>query len=193
MVHVRDRPLLTQLRHLTRPFKRAAKLDDNKPSTWRVTYGEVPGLTNEQIRERLPAKFATILPGAPKDRLQYEVKNFAPYKVHQRIVDRMTVGRVSLAGDSAHLNSPFGGLGLTSESLLSFMMCLQWGLIFALLDGMIDAGKLADCYYGILRGMATPAILEKYSVIVRPNSLGDRLQLMPHSFGHIYIETQDMG
>ena len=34
------------------------------------------------------------------------------YRVHQRIVPTYRVGRVALAGDAAHLNSPAGGMGL---------------------------------------------------------------------------------
>jgi 2-polyprenyl-6-methoxyphenol hydroxylase-like FAD-dependent oxidoreductase len=34
------------------------------------------------------------------------------YRVHQRIVPTYRKGRVALAGDAAHLNSPSGGMGL---------------------------------------------------------------------------------
>ncbi|THY10841.1 FAD binding domain-containing protein [Aureobasidium pullulans] len=42
-----------------------AAIIDNK-GLWRVTYGEEPGLTREQLLERQPKKFETILPGNPK-------------------------------------------------------------------------------------------------------------------------------
>ena len=42
----------------------------------------------------------------------YEVLEKRAYRVHQRIVPSYCVGRVALAGDAAHLNSPAGGMGL---------------------------------------------------------------------------------
>ena len=35
-----------------------------------------------------------------------------PYRVHKRIAPHYYRGRVALAGDAAHLNSPSGGMGL---------------------------------------------------------------------------------
>lgn len=72
---------------------------------WRVTYGESAGLTKEELRKRLPGKFKTCLPGHP-DPDQYEVVNFSPYKIHQRLAKRMRVGRFLLAADAAHLCNP---------------------------------------------------------------------------------------
>lgn len=71
---------------------------------WRVTYGELPGLTFEQLKERQPMKFKTILPGNP-DPGDYLLANFSPYKVHQRIANKMRVGRILLAADAAHCMS----------------------------------------------------------------------------------------
>ncbi len=34
------------------------------------------------------------------------------YRIHQRVVARYRVGRVMLAGDAAHINSPSGGMGM---------------------------------------------------------------------------------
>src|SRR3546814_7946100 len=34
------------------------------------------------------------------------------YRIHMRIVDRYRNGRIVLAGDAAHLNSPSGGMGM---------------------------------------------------------------------------------
>ena len=55
-----------------------------------------------------------------EDRLQsicsfgekYEVLDKRVYRVHQRIVDKYDHGRIILAGDAAHLNSPTGGMGM---------------------------------------------------------------------------------
>ncbi len=121
----------------------AARISED--GMWRITYGELPGLTNEQLKERLPMKFAQFLPGHPKPD-QYKVVNFSPYRVHQRLAPRMRVGRIMLAADAAHLCNPFGGLGLTS--------------------GIVDIGGLHDCLAGIQAGKADAEfILEKYHEI----------------------------
>ena len=42
----------------------------------------------------------------------YDVMEKRPYRVHKRIAPHYYRGRVALAGDAAHLNSPSGGMGL---------------------------------------------------------------------------------
>lgn len=42
----------------------------------------------------------------------YEIREKRAYRIHQRIVDRYYSGRLVLCGDSAHINSPSGGMGL---------------------------------------------------------------------------------
>ena len=41
-----------------------------------------------------------------------KVNWFSTYKVHTRHVDKFSVGRVFLAGDSAHIHSPAGAQGM---------------------------------------------------------------------------------
>lgn len=77
----------------------------SKHGLWRVTYGEKAGLTTEELRARLPSKFKAMLPGHP-EASEYKIDNFAPYKVHQRLAERMRVGRFLLAADAAHLCNP---------------------------------------------------------------------------------------
>ena len=72
---------------------------------WRVSYGEDPGLSPEQMRERMPEKLRQILPGAPTLD-QYQVLQCNPYSMHQRCAERMRVGRILLAADAAHLCNP---------------------------------------------------------------------------------------
>lgn len=71
----------------------------------RLTYGEVGGLTREELLARQPAKFTALIPGNPSPD-KWRVVNFSPYRVHQRCVDKMRVGRVLLAADAAHLCNP---------------------------------------------------------------------------------------
>jgi len=64
------------------------------------------------------------------------------YTVHQRVAAKFRVGRVVLAGDAAHVNSPIGGMGLNS--------------------GVHDAFNLADKLARILQGAADDAELDRY-------------------------------
>lgn len=48
---------------------------------------------------------------------QFEVVQKSLYKMHQLVADTMHRGRCFLAGDSAHINNPIGGLGLCTGLL----------------------------------------------------------------------------
>ncbi|KAJ3468007.1 hypothetical protein MRS44_002072 [Fusarium solani] len=122
----------------------AAKI--TKDGMWRVTYGDVPGLTKEQYTERLPMRFKEMLPIAPEPS-DIKIANVGPYRMHQRLAEKMRVGRFLLAADAAHLCNPFGGLGLVG--------------------GIADVGSLYDALVGIDQGLADESILDKYSDIRR--------------------------
>lgn len=76
-----------------------------KEALWRITYGELPGLTRDELLARQPEKFRKLLPGHPEPDA-YEIVNFSPYKIHQRCAPSLRVGRVVLAADAAHLCNP---------------------------------------------------------------------------------------
>lgn len=118
----------------------AAKISHD--GLWRISYGELPGLSNDELLARQPMKFEAMLPGNPKPG-EYKVINVSPYKVHQRCVEAMAKGRVALAADAAHLCNPFGGLGLTG--------------------GIIDVDCLFDSLRGIHYGKTDQRILKIYS------------------------------
>ena len=64
------------------------------------------------------------------------------YRVHQRVVNKMTHGRILLAGDSAHLNNPLGGFGMNG--------------------GLHDAWNLAEKLKEILGSSAKIELLDRY-------------------------------
>jgi len=126
----------------------AARIGKGKgrEAMWRITYGDLAGLSREELIERQPKKFETFLPGHPKPD-EYTVDNISPYKMHQRCAEKLRVGRFLLVADAGHLCNPFGGLGLTG--------------------GMTDVSGLVDCLVGIDTDRADDSILEKYSDIRR--------------------------
>jgi 3-(3-hydroxy-phenyl)propionate hydroxylase len=80
------------------------------PGRWRVSIyprEDVP-IEEQMSEEAIEASLQEIVPR----RERYEVLEKRPYRVHKRIVPHYRRGRVALAGDAAHLNSPAGGMGL---------------------------------------------------------------------------------
>ena len=122
------------------------QLDDNygavlcridETQLWRVTFMEDPELPEEGIPERIVEKFVNHIPD-----INYEIDTFAPYRMHQRISDKMRVGRVLLVGDAAHVTNPTGGLGLTG--------------------GMFDAFALTEALNRVIHDGADHDVLEYY-------------------------------
>ena len=72
----------------------------------------------------------------------YEIVWKSVYRFHSRVVDRMRVGRVLVAGDAAHLVSPFGARGLNS--------------------GVLDAQNAAWKIAFVVRGWAPGTLLDSY-------------------------------
>jgi 3-(3-hydroxy-phenyl)propionate hydroxylase len=80
-------------------------------STFRIDW-QVPAgydLDAEVASGALDARIRKII----GDR-EYEIVWKSVYRFHSRVVDRMRCGRVLVAGDAAHLVSPFGARGLNS-------------------------------------------------------------------------------
>ena len=78
------------------------------------------------------------------------------YAVHQRIVDQYRHGRVFLAGDAAHVNSPSGGMGMNGGIHDAFNLCEK---LTAVLAGEPDS--LLDGYDRQRRPIAEQDILAK--------------------------------
>jgi 3-(3-hydroxy-phenyl)propionate hydroxylase len=116
------------------------------PGRWRVSIYPEEGLSiEEQITsEALNAALQEIIP-QPQP---YEVMERRPYRVHMRIVPNYRAGRVLLAGDAAHLNSPSGGMGLNG--------------------GLHDAFELSRALAAVLVDGADPSRLDLYDRRRRP-------------------------
>ncbi len=116
------------------------------PGRWRVSIYPREDLSIEEqlSEENIEASLQEIVPRAQA----YEVNEKRPYRVHQRIVDKYNRGRLALAGDAAHLNSPSGGMGLNG--------------------GVHDAFELAAALTDMLRHGAPLERLDLYDRKRRP-------------------------
>ncbi|GJE44731.1 FAD-dependent oxidoreductase [Methylobacterium soli] len=92
---------------------------------WRVTFMEDPSLPAEGIEARIQSVLAELLPRVGA----CAVASFSPYRMHQRVADRMRVGRVLLVGDAGHITNPTGGLGLTGGMFDSFALVEALGRV----------------------------------------------------------------
>ena len=115
------------------------------PGRWRVSIYPPEGANPEAAcaQEAVEAALQAIV-ARPEP---YDVGEVRPYRVHQRIVPSYVRGRMALAGDAAHLNSPSGGMGLNG--------------------GLHDAFALAEALTAIRRG-AGPKRLALYDRVRRP-------------------------
>ncbi|WP_326952993.1 FAD-dependent monooxygenase [Amycolatopsis sp. NBC_01286] len=105
------------------------RIDWQVPADYDLAAEETGGALDQRIR--------AILGDRP-----YEVVWRSVYRFHTRLVERMRVGRVLLAGDCAHLVAPFGARGLNS--------------------GVADAENAAWKLAWVLRGHAGEELLESY-------------------------------
>src|SRR5437016_7277945 len=110
------------------------------PDRWRVHFPTAPEDDPEALQrpEALQARLQGFLPKAG----DYDIVGSNLYTVHQRVATKFRVGRAILAGDSAHVNSPIGAMGMNS--------------------GVHDAINLADKLISILRQEDGDEVLDRY-------------------------------
>ena len=100
-----------------------------------------PDVSDEAMLEpeTLDREIAQFYPPGPR---RMRVKRARVYQHHSRIADKFRVGRVFLAGDSAHLQPPFFGQGMNS--------------------GLRDATNLAWKLAAVLTGRGGTQLLDTY-------------------------------
>lgn len=108
---------------------------------WRIDYQMAPNANPEEVsredvvRERLQRQFG-------KD-VEVEIVWVGPYAYRSRCLDKLRLGRVFFMGDTAKIVSPFGARGGNT--------------------GVADADNLAWKLAAVLRGRASPTLLESYN------------------------------
>ena len=116
------------------------------PGRWRVSiYPREDLPPEEQLADALiQQSMNDIVPRSEP----WELAEKRAYRVHQRIVPTYVRGRVALAGDAAHLNSPSGGMGLNG--------------------GLHDAFELAAALTDMIQNGAPVSRLDLYDRRRRP-------------------------
>ena len=105
---------------------------------WRIDW-QVPARTDIEEERRSGALDRRVCEIVGDD---YEILWATSYRFHERLARRFRVGRVLLAGDAAHLMSPFGARGLNSG--IEDAANLAWRL--ALVAGEVAPETLLDGY-----------------------------------------------
>ena len=110
------------------------------PDRWRVHFPTAPEEDPEDLQrpEALQARLQGFLPKQGG----YDIVGSNLYTVHQRVATKFRIGRAILAGDSAHVNSPIGAMGMNS--------------------GIHDAINLADKLIKIMRQEVGDEVLDRY-------------------------------
>ena len=116
---------------------------DRTGTWWIIAFG-VDRATGERDAQ-------AIIDAAAGMQVDAQVLSTDPWTARMQIVDRMRDRQVFLAGDSAHLNPPFGGHGLNT--------------------GIGDAVDLGWKIAAVLDGWGGPALLDSYEVERRPIQL----------------------
>lgn len=130
---------LAPIAYLTDPSEWAVLL--RTPSLWRVLLPTDPNQTEEQIKD--PAEMERRLQALCPKPGAYDIVHATAYRVHQRVAASYVAGRVFLAGDSAHLNNPLGGMGMNG--------------------GIHDAVNLCDKLVEVWHGKAPLDITQRYN------------------------------
>ena len=101
------------------------------PGVWRASLYARDGQTTEQALEDEAQQ--DLLHDIVPDAGRIEVLETRPYRIHRRLAAAYRKGRVLLAGDAAHLNSPSGGMGMNGGIHDAFNLCEK--LIAVVQDG----------------------------------------------------------
>ena len=107
---------------------------------WRIDW-QVPDELGDAAEEKSSGRLDERI-RALAGHTDYELVWLSAYRFQQRVAARFQSGRVLLAGDAAHLMAPFGARGMNS--------------------GIADAENLAWKLAWVLRGDASPSLLDTY-------------------------------
>lgn len=122
------------------------------PEVWRCSFYPDPAETLEAAMtgEAIESKLQRVVARAHR----YRVLHARCYRIHQRVADTYRCGRMLLAGDAAHLNSPSGGMGMNGGIHDAFNVAEK---LIRVLGGADD--RLLDLYVRQRRPVAVEHII----------------------------------
>ena len=109
------------------------------PDHWRILFPVTGSLEESSSDTGVQA----LLRGVVDIGRDWDVLQWSQYVVSRRVAERLRAGRVLLAGDAAHQNSPLGGMGMNS--------------------GIQDAVSAARRLSSVIGGHADDAVLDEYN------------------------------
>jgi 3-(3-hydroxy-phenyl)propionate hydroxylase len=114
---------------------------EGPPGLWRAIFpvGAEEDESTATSPERVEARLQKFFPNPSR----YHIEYVNIYGVHQRVAASFRKGRVLLAGDSAHVNNPIGGMGMNG--------------------GMHDGINVAEKLAKVIHGEAGEELLDLYS------------------------------
>ncbi len=124
------------------------------PGRWRVSY--YPSDVTDMDAVLAPSNIERFLQTIASRAQPYAVERTAPYRIHQRVASTYRVGRLMLAGDAAHLNSPTGGMGMNSGVHDAFNLAAK---LIAIWHGADDV--LLDAYVAERRPVAIEHVVQQ--------------------------------
>ncbi|WP_146209799.1 FAD-dependent monooxygenase [Vitiosangium sp. GDMCC 1.1324] len=134
---------------------------------WRIDF-QVPFET-ELASERTSGKLDERIQKVLGDQ-RYEIRWVSLYQFHQLVAQKFQRGRVFIAGDAAHLMSPFGARGMNS--------------------GIADAENLAWKLWRVLSGQANAALLGTYEQERRAAAL-ENIRITTHTMRFMVPPTSE--
>jgi 3-(3-hydroxy-phenyl)propionate hydroxylase len=113
---------------------------ERKPGLWRAIFPTRSDETDEDslAPDRIEARLQRFFPKSGR----YEIEYVNVYNVAQCVAETFRKGRILLAGDSAHVNNPIGGMGMNG--------------------GIHDALNLAQKLAAVVHGEADEEALDHY-------------------------------
>jgi 2-polyprenyl-6-methoxyphenol hydroxylase-like FAD-dependent oxidoreductase len=122
------------------------------PSVWRCSFYPRPEQTLEEAlsEEAIEQQLQSVVPRQER----YRVLHKRSYRIHQRVADSYRLGRMLLAGDAAHLNSPSGGMGMNGGLHDAFNLTEK---LIRVLGGADD--RLLDLYVRQRRPIAIEHVI----------------------------------
>jgi 3-(3-hydroxy-phenyl)propionate hydroxylase len=152
---------------------------DDGNGLWRCVFPAKTEETDEEVMsdDWINARFRECLNAGP-----YPIVHRNMYNVHQRVAGSFRTGRIILAGDSAHVNNPIGGMGMNSGfqdgvNLARKIIEIEKGAdADALLERYDRQRRLTAIEYVQAQSIANKRLLEETDAQVRKSSL-DNLRM----------------